>query len=303
MTGDAAKTGPCVTVNVPAASLDRVTATSCSTAILVNAPNVKITNSEITGNGVGVKVANGIEGAKVLRSKVYGNTEGIVTLEEASAPIFFDGDTKDTKDIFPVDADISKVIDYADRPVYLNIPLNGSASSEEDANIEFLLSNTKDIEGIELVNKDKVDIVKPAKELANKAERYKIPAEYLNKPLVAIYTDPIHGTTGFSQRFTTSAGDVVAFVSSPFDMTTSGGSNMEGIDVANVDVQGVDVGAGGGSTGVAGATAASGGCGKAELVPGGSARTVDVAMALWWILFSAAIVTTTRTVKARSKNR
>ena len=112
-----------------------------------------------------------------------------------------------------------------------------------------------------------------------------------------LYTDPVDGTSNFSRPFIVGQGGVVAFVSSPFDMTTTAG-NMDGLDAtgANVEVQNVDIGGVGGGGGTSGA---SGGCGKAQLVPGDTARTVDVAMALWWILFSAAVVTAARMAAVR----
>jgi len=291
--GNATASGKCIDLRGENVELDNVMVKGCREGIHIAAPNANITNSEITGNGIGIRVADGVAGAKVLRSRVYANTENIVTLEEASSPIFFDGETSDTLDIFPVEVGAEAVIDYADRPVYINIPLNGGAASEEDVTVEFFLTTEIEGDAYELVNKDSIDIVKPAKEIANEPARYRIPAEHLNKPLVAIFTHPVLGTTGFSQQFKTAAGDVVTFVSSPFDMPTSG---MDGASGSGEDVE---VGSGGsdvvgGTVGAAGAK----GCGG-QLAPGGAARTVDVAMSLWWIILAGALLGSARLATSR----
>lgn len=309
-------TGECLIIKSPGAEISGLTVKSCSIGVLVGAPNVRIASSEIAGNLLGI-IAQNVAGTKLEDTLIYDNDDGEPTSEVmgedalqisfSPGPMFYNV-IKDTVDI--VEHGIDPIV-FAEKAVVM-LPVR--IEEKKPSLIQLFTSRagkctSKTLptgQACDFVRNDKNEPLKInvlASEIEGKSLELAVPPAYRMEQLVMLYTDPIDGTSNFSRPFIVGQGGVVAFVSSPFDMTTSGGSNMEGIDVANVDVQGVDVGAGGGSTGVAGATAASGGCGKAELVPGGSARTVDVAMALWWILFSAAIVTTARTVKARSKNR
>ena len=93
VSGDSAKSGACVSIKSSAAKLDGVKVDSCATGILVGAPNVKITNSEISDNGTGVKIASGILGTELLTDKIFDNVEGIVFADgQPNELVFFDGD-------------------------------------------------------------------------------------------------------------------------------------------------------------------------------------------------------------------
>ena len=288
----------CIKVDAPNALFDKIKAQHCATGILVGAPNVKITNSEITDNGTGVRIASGILGTELLTNKIFDNVEGIVFADgQPNELVFFDGDEQS---FAPAEAGEDGAIDYGDQPVYINVVLNGASSSEKPVKVEFFLSKEgqakEPISCVSQTNKGLPGpIVVPAIDLAKTPITCTLPAEHRLKKVVSMLTDPRYGTTGVSQEFSCKNCEVVTFVSSPFDMPTSG------MDGAGTSGEEVEVGSGGGEV-VGGAMSAGGpkGCGG-QLAPGGAARTVDVAMSLWWIILAGAVMGGMRLASPRGR--
>lgn len=254
-----AKTGACIDIATPNAFLDDVNAAGCGEGIRVGANGLVLTSSEtasaetiseVRDNKVGIHILGGIIGTDIGRTKIYGNNDGNgATADgirfEDGAPdglVFYDGEGED---IAPLDESPTGVFDYEERPVYIYVPLPTDNPPEGDIRIEFFIKAEADCYKINCdaqikeILSDQYEVKAAAPKIVKTPVEHKLPSSAYGKNLVAIYTDPQSGTTGFSQSFKAAADTpIVIYVSTPFDMTTQGADGP------------ADVGSGdGGSTG------------------------------------------------------
>ena len=315
------KEGNCLIVKARGTVLDNVTATKCVEGIRVEADSVTIKNSHIYDNMVGVLVAEGRSGMDIERSLIYGNNDG-----NDNTPRRFDG-IRIEPDIFFYDLNFFDVVNgepipidpkedlivYEDRTVYILLPIDQTS----DSKIEFLKTDEGDCAiGISSYGQacgllEDMPLALKAEDLnQNRIIKYQLSAEYLNKPLVAVFTSPASGSTAISQSFLVPG--EIAFVQTPYDIPTPGSGATDEIAAAGPEEEIEEPsgeGMGGDEALILDSTEMGGGLGigppaaKCSLTSGESFRTVCVGFDLWWLIFSIALIGTLRTVLIRINNR
>ena len=275
----------CLETSSPSATIDGDVIKGCDTGIKVSADDVKIINSEVSSNSTnGILISPGIQGTDIEHSKVYANANNIKFAGTAPAQVtFFDSDPNEAGKIQSVAWADNVAYSFASRPIYMDTPIDSNSSGT--VKVEFFLTDETiggAIEPIDCADGGKNLIELQASQLFIATGHCQIDAKYLETPIIAMYTDPVYGTTGFTRRFKSAAGGVVIFVDSPFDMPTSGMDgpatiNAEQGSDAEIDSTATVAGAGAGSTGT------SKGCG-AILVPVEEGDTALLAIAMSWII-------------------
>lgn len=324
ITGSPTKSGSCIDVKSPGAVLSAVQASSCGEGIKVDADNVAIkNNSAIFLNSVGIHVVGGRNMTDVVSSRIYANNDGNDANLWRYDGIRFDEDA--LKEIFFYDVvnnepvpllDGEDVINYENRKPYLLIDIPEGKTGK----VEFLLSVDNEADGTcNAVNSYKQacsslegmtnPVSVSADSLASGPVEVTIPASYLLKKLVAIYTDPERGTAGISRQFTFSANDgVVAFVANPYDIPTSGGAVDTGSSSSDDEEEQTTGGSGMDGVNTAGegsnlidAAGGPSGCGGGASIMALSWRDSSIAGVLWFLIVISAAIASLRLVRVRFK--
>ena len=310
------KVGNGITITSPGTRLNNVTVTNCNEGVRVSANNVQIADSRIFTNKIGVHVTSGITGTDFNQSLIYANNDGLdetvprfdgVRMEGVISdlrffevvdeePVFFEADeetvTFDNEqrmarillpeghgydgrvEIYFAEKDACK--DGDDDPMPL--PLGQPCKIIEDLSTDITYEVLAEGEGVQT----------------------ELPANYMDKEIVAIYTSTESGSTAISQKFKVASGEagdlgVVAFVQTPYDIPTPGGGATDSAELGSGD----DTDVIGGSGMDAGGAGSSGM--KCSLVESSMPNAMAFGLELWWIIFGIALLTTTRLTTAHIK--
>ncbi len=338
ITGDAQKSGSCITVKSPSATLDGVTAKNCAEGVNIQADKVSIINeSEISNNKIGVHVHDSFEGTDIQDSRIYAN--GDVNLQSRTNGVKIDAGIPqapafwDTKGGKPAEVpDSEDVYDFEDRPAYLQVQIPDNET--RPATIELFISENKSnctnysfkqaCDVIKVQNGGQTKYLRTQIDPATLRQgpiKINIPDEAFNdtKSFVAMYSDPELGTAGISRQFIKKFG-WIAIVATPYDIpTTSGVSDSSGAgSVVDDDSSGTDntdsgAAAMSGADSVAVAanpenvTAMAGGAGapaaKACTLIVDQSRINTANLDLWWLIFSLALLATLRPAAVRVRRK
>jgi hypothetical protein len=317
----AAKEGNCITVAAPGTILSGVTVSNCAEGVQVNANNVQITNSlndpsRIFTNKIGVHLTNGFTGINFNHSLIYANDD-----EDDDTLARFDGVLLDQGVIS--DLRFFELVD--DEPIYCEADEETCVFDNENRMARILLPEDHGYDGrVELYMATKLDCGMEIKALGQPCKiveelstdislevlvegegvQTELPASYMDKELVAIYTSTESGSTAISQKFKIAGGEelsggVVAFVQTPYDIPTPAGGVDDSAELGSSGGDDeTDVIGGSGS----GMDAASGSSGmKCSLVEGQLPNAMAFGLELWWIIFGIALLGSTRLTTARIK--
>gem|GEM_PF-2384046 len=320
------KDGNCLTVKCQGAILDNVTARNCAEGVRVEARNVGIVNSHIFDNKIGIFATTGSGGTDIEKSQIYANDDGNDEPDPRFDGILFDPQVYVLRDLSFWDVidgdriergDQEDVIVYEDRPVYIVLP----EMQDQNSKAELLMAEQGDC------NVDLPPYGQPCKtvidwpkelsaEILNEKRyvEHTLDKDGLNKNLVATFYSRDKGITAISQKFsivTDAEGGIVVFVQTPFDIPTPGSDVAEGSTAGGPEEEEEDLelGMGGDEIYVESADQLGGGLGigppaaKCSLMSGESFRTVCVGFDLWWLIFTAALIGTVRTVLVRITDR
>jgi hypothetical protein len=336
--GDGLKEDACVAIGAEGAVLDNVQTSMCGNGALVSSNQVKIKNSKIWDNKIGVEIGTGIVGTDIESSLIYSNDDEVTTgpddrqrydgvkiVDGAAHQALFYAIINNEPEVIPDNSD--SAINYGVSPAY--ILLNFSIGQVDPSRIEILTSHPE-LCGLPPLTDTRFQPCGPVMadgspikmnispaELEGGPKQVVVPPEYRTKDLVVMYSDPGEGTAGISRRFTWSdvAGGVVAFVSNPYDIPTSGGASET--ELASGGDEEIEQGGGnelegGGISGEGGGSsilsASSGGCGGGGAsLANNSFRHVVFSFNVWWILLALALFGALRfahvKVSERRKNR
>lgn len=324
ITGDEAKSGSCVDIQAKGVQIEGIdsemTITSCGKAVSVSGSNARIKNCKIWDNKIGVNIATGVIGTDIEGSRIYSNDDEVMTGPDdrqrydgvritdgaAHKPRFYALINNEPEEI-PDNSETA--INYGTNPAY--ILLNFSIGQVDPSRVEIMTSHTETC-GLPLsvftrsqpcgaVMADgsamKMDI--SPSDLEDGSKEIVVPPEYRDKDLVVMYSDPGEGTAGISREFKWSVGGggVVAFVSNPYDIPTTGGASETELTSGGEEeieqgpgseLEGGGISGEGGGGGII--AAASGGCGGGGAsLANNSFRHVVFSFNVWWILMALAL--------------
>ncbi len=314
--------GDCITVTSPGTILNNVEITGCEDGVSVAANDVRISDSRIYTNEIGIHIADGVTGTDFSSSLIYANDD-----EDAETFARFDG--------VHMEGGISdlrffEVVD--DEPVYCEADKETCEFDNEQHMARILLPEGHGYDGrveLYLAKKEEcssdinfpLPLDQPCKlieELSSdisyevlaegEGVQTELPTNYMNQEIVAIYTSTEKGSTVISQKFKIVSGEagtlgVVAFVQTPYDIPTPGGGATDDADLGSGTGAGDDVDSIGGSGMDAGGASSSGM--KCSLILDGannpSIGITALVIELCLLILSIALLTTTRQAKARIK--
>jgi len=326
--GDDSKSGVCVDIEASNALVegagDDIEITSCGKGINIHGVNpdgepasANIKNSRIWDNKIGVEIGTGVVGSDIEGSLIYSNNDEVITGPDdrqrydgvkiadgaAHKPLFY-AVINNEPDVIPDTSD--DPINYGERPAY--VLLNFSIGQVDPSRVEILTSHPElcglppltDTRhqpcGAVMADGSPIKLNISPSDLEDGPMEVVVPPEYRDKDLVVMYSDPGEGTAGISREFkwTATAGGVVAFVSNPYDIPTTGGASETELTSGGegeIEEGGGNELEGGGISGEGGGgsilSASSGGCGGGGAsLANNSFRHVVFSFNVWWILLA-----------------
>lgn len=326
----------CIKIDAENALLDNVQASKCATGILVKADNVKIKNSKIWDNKIGIKISTKIEegiervvaGTDIESTKVYSNNDGDPsTMKRTDGIRIEDGISHEPiflktieEEPIPVDEGESILSYNNETPyIYVNLPPGKTGridfyySADGDCELspgEYALNQACSLVMYEGSHMQKnLD----GSELDEGPVYMEIPPAQLGKTLSAIYIDPDLGTSGITRQFSimeSSDRGIVAFVSNPYDIPTTGGATEAELEAGaeseiQEDTGGDQITVGGGAIEGGGAIVSrSAGCGGGGgSLTNNSFRNIVVTFNAWWVLLALSLAGAMRLATKKARTR
>lgn len=302
------KEGNCITVASPGTLLSEVEVTNCAEGVRINANNVQIADSTIFTNKIGVHIMGGVTGTDFGSSLIYANND-----DDDETMMRFDGVRMEG-----IISDLRFFELVNEEPVFFEADEETVTFNNEERMARILLPENHGYDGrveLYLAKEDVCGIVgeargQPCKIIEDLSTdisyevlaegdgvQTELPANYMDKEIVAIYTSTESGSTAISQKFKVASGEagdlgVVAFVQTPYDIPTPGGGATDGAELGSGDdtdvIGGSGMDAGGSSSGM-----------KCSLIESSMPNSTTLALEFWWIIFAIALLGSTRQAKAR----
>jgi hypothetical protein len=228
--GDDLLSDACISIESEGAFVEGVEVKGCDVGIDVKAPEAKIKDSKVWANGIGIQIAESILGTDIEKTQIWGNSDDNIHTPPNTDGIRIVGGAVHGLEFNQTGPDIIMSVVLPD-----GYELGGRIELYYAAGEPCGLTGFSNYQAPCYLDWGEVPnpIELTTDTLSQRPIEFHFQPQHYSMQLVAIYTHPVLGTSEISKAFNISYGGVVAFVTHPYDIPTTGSEMDENVDDDN----------------------------------------------------------------------